>query len=272
MVTVVITASDPSDPYSRDWNIYTSFPGVLIQTTNDTFGGTWTVDLPTGTYYFNVGQSGGSAYGTYSGAINGVPFSGVDVNNAAQFTVGGVSPPPSITVAQLEADRVIWEQANTNGQITYARYTAIYNAYLSLYYNLSSQSLYDAYNSLLIQTFGMGTPLNSSVLTPPTGANGKILGIRLQDILLQKWFNWDLGVGWSPSMPVVTPGAGNLYIAFWAGNQGAGGNLILKVKDDTGMMLASKSVYIAGGSNAGIEAINLDMPSRSYGINLEVTP
>lgn len=88
MVSVQIIASDPSDPYLRDWNIYTSFPAMPSLTINKFSGDTWTVDLPVGTYYFNVGQSGGAAYGTYSGTINGVAFSGVDVAHAAQFTVG----------------------------------------------------------------------------------------------------------------------------------------------------------------------------------------
>jgi len=89
---VTIYAVDPDDPYLRDWNIYTAFPGTKIQTTNKASGNTWVTELPSGTYYFNVGQSGGAAYGTYSGTINGISFSGVDVNHAVQFTVGEVPP------------------------------------------------------------------------------------------------------------------------------------------------------------------------------------
>jgi hypothetical protein len=74
--------------YTRLEHIYTSFPGVPIQTVNKTSGDSWVLELDAGTYFFNVGQSGGSEYGTYSGTINDVPFSGVDNTHATQFTVG----------------------------------------------------------------------------------------------------------------------------------------------------------------------------------------
>lgn len=192
--TVVITASDPNDPYNRDWNIYTSFPGTPILTAIHSSEDTWAVDLAPGTYYFNVGQTGGPAYGTYSGTINGVPFSGVDASHAAQFTVGGV------------------------------------------------------------------------------GAVGSINAIRIQDIPRNLWFSWDKGVGWSPGTPVITPGTNTLYIAFWAINGGAAGNLTLTTKDDTGALLATKTAYAASGGGVGSAEWTGNMPSRSYGITLGVTP
>jgi hypothetical protein len=101
--TITIQAVNNSDPYLRDWDIFTRDPtgtyqgggvwsiGNPLKTTDKMSGGTWEVTLPKGTYYLLIGQSGGSGYGTYSGTItiNGasIPFAGVDVNHAAQFTI-----------------------------------------------------------------------------------------------------------------------------------------------------------------------------------------
>ena len=108
MATVTITASNPNDIFPRDWNVFTTDPsgkyvgggqweGGITPIRYDVFyqPHTWTIDLPDGTYYFIIGQSGGSAYGTYSGTINGTPFSGVDINRAEPFTIGIITPPPS---------------------------------------------------------------------------------------------------------------------------------------------------------------------------------
>lgn len=92
-ITVTITASDSLDPFIRYWNIYSSFPQELVHAVENGSGGTWTVQLDPGTYYFNVDQSDGSDRGTYSGTINGNPFNGVDINHAVQFTVGAGTPP-----------------------------------------------------------------------------------------------------------------------------------------------------------------------------------
>ncbi len=99
----VINAVNNSDPYQRDWNIFTRDPtgtyqgggvwsiGNPLKSVNKMSGGTWEVTLPKGTYYLLIGQSGGSGYGTYNGTItvNGasIPFAGVDINHSAQFTV-----------------------------------------------------------------------------------------------------------------------------------------------------------------------------------------
>jgi hypothetical protein len=62
-------------------------------------GDTWVIDLPIGTYRFSVSQTGGPAYGTYSGTINGVPFSGVDYYHPVQFTVSGAPTTVTITAS-----------------------------------------------------------------------------------------------------------------------------------------------------------------------------
>jgi len=99
-----IYAEDSSDPYLREWVIFTSAPTYLgggqwtptpIAYTEKYSGDNWYVELPNGTYYFAIGQSGGSNYGTYSGhiTVNGITqnFSGVDVNNPFQFNATGTT-------------------------------------------------------------------------------------------------------------------------------------------------------------------------------------
>lgn len=94
--TVTIIASNPGDIFTRAWNIYTTFPGTKILTSNRQQGSSLVVTLATGTYYFNVSQLSPTvpSIGTYSGTINDVPFSGVDDTHAIQFTLGAETPPP----------------------------------------------------------------------------------------------------------------------------------------------------------------------------------
>jgi hypothetical protein len=104
---IVITASDPSDPYLRYWGVMfdapmpqeVSFEGYVgadvneVHYSGDTMTVQWT--LSPGAHYlvFGVTQTGGPSYGTYSGTItiNGETynFSGLDANNLAtiDFTV-----------------------------------------------------------------------------------------------------------------------------------------------------------------------------------------
>ena len=94
---ITITASDPSDPYLRDWALTIDRPMPPIQDdmsadgyealySGDTM--TFSAMLSSGPHYlmFIIGQSGGPSYGTYSGAIsiNGqvYNFSGVDQYNS----------------------------------------------------------------------------------------------------------------------------------------------------------------------------------------------
>ena len=101
--TVTIQASDSSDSYLRDWNIFTYDPtgtyigngkwssGTPLKTSYYTRSGTWSVNLNSGTYYLVIGQTGGESYGTYSGeiSINGVSmhFTNADINHAIKFNV-----------------------------------------------------------------------------------------------------------------------------------------------------------------------------------------
>jgi len=101
--TVTIRASDPSDFYTRDWNIFTYDPtgtyigngkwssGTPLKTSYYTRSGTWSVNFNSGTYYLVIGQTGGESYGSYSGeiSISGVSmqFTNADINHAIKFNV-----------------------------------------------------------------------------------------------------------------------------------------------------------------------------------------
>lgn len=118
------------------------------------------------------------------------------------------------------------------------------------------------------KTFTIATTLGAT--------SGKIGAIRVQDIARGIWFGWDLATGTWDKTPSCTPG-NNLYIAFWAINEGADGNLRLRIIDDTGKVLADKTVWAVywGGDitkGVGVETGTINMPSRNYGITLEVTP
>jgi hypothetical protein len=114
-----------------------------------------------------------------------------------------------------------------------------------------------------------------NVIIQPYSAGGSAVGqinaIRIQDVSRQKWFNRNNGV-WD-TMPSVSPGSGNLYVAFNAvNNGGAAGNLVLTIKESSsGTVLATKTVATAVGGNAGIEYTG-SMPTVSYGITCTVMP
>ena len=98
--------------------------------------------------------------------------------------------------------------------------------------------------------------------------NGKIIAIRVQDIQRQLWFSWDNGVWDNP--PSCVPGAGNLYIAFYAENQGTVGSLTLTLSDAI-RILSQKVTVVNQGMSDGLEWTG-DMPVTTYNIVCEVTP
>lgn len=105
-----------------------------------------------------------------------------------------------------------------------------------------------------------------------TNASGKITAIRVQDIARQKWYNWDNGAWDSSGQPMITPGANNLYLAFYAVNQGTlSGTLTLTLKNAAGTTLKTQSVQVSGGGNGGLEYTGA-MPEAAYSLALAVTP
>lgn len=101
MVVVVIYAENALDPYSRFWTIWKN--GAVVAEIVASSGYTWTISLEDGTYEFGI-----SCYvGTYSGTIDGMPFSGVDIDHTVAFTVGVPSPPPGEAEASIIGIRVL---------------------------------------------------------------------------------------------------------------------------------------------------------------------
>lgn len=105
------------------------------------------------------------------------------------------------------------------------------------------------------------------------GTIGKIIGIRVQDIQRQLWFNWDEGK-WDTE-PSCTPGINNLYVAVWAENVGEGGDLLLTLVDDEEKVLASKTEHVEPAADhlvgIGIEWTGT-MPDGNYGLTCTVDP
>ena len=85
--------------------------------------------------------------------------------------------------------------------------------------------------------------------------NGKILAIRVQDVVRQIWFNWDDPPrNWTTSPPSTNNGNA-VYVAFWAINDSSEwGELLLELKNrDTGQVLASVLQMAAPGEGVGLE-------------------
>ena len=105
-------------------------------------------------------------------------------------------------------------------------------------------------------------------------AFGVMLAVRVQDIGREPhlWYNWDRDVGWDRTPIVVTPGAGTLYIAAAARQDGSDGYLTLTITDDIGNTLVTKTEWVATGSWVGVETGSINMPNRDYVIAISVTP
>lgn len=69
-----------------------------------------------------------------------------------------------VTYTQLRASRVQWENALTAGTITYSQYMEIFNAYVAFWADLTNQTTFNAYNSVLA-TYNF-TPLTESTPEP----------------------------------------------------------------------------------------------------------
>jgi hypothetical protein len=118
-------------------------------------------------------------------------------------------------------------------------------------------------------------------ISPYTYVSGKLIAIRVQDIPRGIWYNWDGSTRTWDKAPQVTVGSQTLYIAAAAVNAGnVAGPLTLTITDDTGKTLATKTVtvqpwngsYTSPNDYIGVETGSIDMPNRSYGITVSVTP
>ena len=133
----------------------------------------------------------------------------------------------------------------------------------------------------MLQKAGVTKPLNIKFepqsdamafsIAPYAVPDGKITAIRVQDIARQLYFNWDIGVGWSPSEPEVTVGIDTLYIAFYAINEGGPGDMTFQMRADL-ETIAQKTVYVPSGVGDGVESGTIPMPNRTYDIWIAVAP
>lgn len=104
------------------------------------------------------------------------------------------------------------------------------------------------------------------------GPDGNIIAVRVHDVIRALWFSWDNGAWDANGQPSVTPGANNLYIAFYAVNNGSvAGTLTLQLRDGSGNVLAQTSQSAAPGAGAQLEWTG-NMPSSNFSATCTVSP
>lgn len=114
-----------------------------------------------------------------------------------------------------------------------------------------------------------GSATKSFSVNPYAATSGKIVAIRVQDIARGKWYNYDNG-SWD-EQPMCTPG-NNLYIAFYAQNEGSPGNLTLAIKGNGSLLFYPKTEHVDTGGTVGVESGTIEMPNSPYNIECKVTP
>lgn len=124
--------------------------------------------------------------------------------------------------------------------------------------------------NISVQRFSDSYAFSITPVTPIVLPDGTLIAIRVQDLETYEWFNWDSRV-WDKA-PEVTVGSGRLYIAAYAVNEGGVGIMQLIIKDDAGNFLAVKQETVPAGGDLGVETGTIEMPDRSYGINILVEP
>ena len=117
----------------------------------------------------------------------------------------------------------------------------------------------------------MNYPVPLKIRVPKSFAGSKITAIRIQDVARDLWFSWDKNTQYPSGYwdnaggggnnapvgqtPMITQGAGNLYIAFYAVNQyNYSVNMALYIYDGNYNTLAQQvNIYTAAGAAAGIQ-------------------
>jgi len=135
----------------------------------------------------------------------------------------------------------------------------------------------------------MLAPMPLKIRVPKSFAGSEITAIRIQDVARGVWYSWDKNTTypngyWDNSggggnnapvgqTPMITPGAGNLYIAFYAVNQYTYSvNMSLYIYDGNYNTLAQNvNVYTAPGKAASIQYTG-NMPAGPYTIILLSEP
>jgi hypothetical protein len=127
----------------------------------------------------------------------------------------------------------------------------------------------------------MSAPIPLKVRIPKDFASSLITAIRIQDVARGIWYSWDKNTTYPNGYwdnaggegnnapvgqtPMITPGANNLYVAFYAKNNYTYAvNMALYVYDSNNNILAQQvNVYTAAGASAGVEYTGT-MPTGSY--------
>lgn len=135
----------------------------------------------------------------------------------------------------------------------------------------------------------MPAPIPLKIRLPKNFAGSAIIAIRTQDVARDVWYSWDKnsqypngywdnsgGTGNNAPVgqtPMITPGAGNLYIAFYAvNNYTYSVNMSLYIYDANYNVIAQQvNIYTHAGANAGIEYTGT-MPTGTYTIILYSVP
>jgi hypothetical protein len=135
----------------------------------------------------------------------------------------------------------------------------------------------------------MMAPIPLKIRLPLSFASSQIIAIRIQDVARDIWYSWDKNSNypngyWDNSggsgnnapvgqTPMITPGPGNLYIAFYAVNKNNYAvNMSLYIYDGNWNIISQKlNIYTGAGASADIEYTG-PMPTGSYTIILYSVP
>ncbi len=194
---LTVNASDSSDQYVRDWELFSSYPGHYVSSgsyanatpfysTIEGSSGSVKVTLPSasGTYYFAITQSGGSSYGTYSGSVStstgGFAFSGLDVNHILEISVsdGAITGVQVISVAATTTVTPSFSVTASDSSDQSARTWSIFNVYPGSYVSGSTySSASPAYQytessggTITIPVSGSGSAIYYFAITPSSGS------------------------------------------------------------------------------------------------------
>ena len=119
----------------------------------------------------------------------------------------------------------------------------------------------------------MSAPIPLKIRLPKNFAGSAIIAIRIQDVARDVWYSCTGNNAPVGQTPMITPGAGNLYIAFYAvNNYTYSVNMSLYIYDANYNVIAQQvNIYTHAGANAGIEYTGT-MPTGTYTIILYSVP
>jgi hypothetical protein len=135
----------------------------------------------------------------------------------------------------------------------------------------------------------MNAPLKLKIRLPKSFQGSEITAIRIQDVARDVWYSWDKnstypngywdnsgGTGNNAPVgetPMITPGPGNLYIAFYSKNlYNMTVNMALFIYDGNyNTIYQQVNILTAAGASAGIQYTTA-MPTGAYTLILQSNP